>query len=62
MTAYDASILASKSNAQKLLLTHFWPEEEKRLYLEEALQTFQNVEVAEEKKKLYKNRKIIFFF
>ena len=38
MTAYDAGILASKSNAQKLLLTHFWPEEDKRLYLEEAKQ------------------------
>lgn len=52
MTAYEASILASKSNAQKLLLTHFWPEEDKRLYLEEAKQNFQNVEVAKEGKKL----------
>lgn len=52
MTAYDSSLLASKSNAQKLLLTHFWPEEDKRLYLEEAQQNFQNVEVAEEGKKL----------
>lgn len=52
MTAYDAGILASKSNAKKLLLTHFWPEEEKELYLKEALQTFSNVEVAKENKKL----------
>ena len=52
MTAYDAGILASKANAKKLLLTHFWPEEEKRLYLEEAKQNFENVEVAEEGKKL----------
>lgn len=52
MTAYDAGILASKSNSKKLLLTHFWPEEEKRLYLEEALQNFKDVEVAEEGKKL----------
>lgn len=52
MTAYDAGILASKSNSKKLLLTHFWPEEEKRLYLEEALQNFKVVEVAEEGKKL----------
>ena len=36
MTAYDASTLANKSNAKKLLLTHFWPEEDKKLYLEEA--------------------------
>ena len=52
MIAYDAGILASKSNAKKLLLTHFWPEEEKELYLKEALQTFSNVEVAKENKKL----------
>jgi ribonuclease BN (tRNA processing enzyme) len=52
MTAYDASILANKSNAQKLLLTHFWPEEEKELYLKEAKQCFNNVEIAEEGKKL----------
>lgn len=52
MTACDAGILASKSNAQKLMLTHFWPEEDKRLYLEEAQQNFRNVEVAEEGKKL----------
>ena len=56
MTAYDAGILASKSNAKKLLLTHFWPEEEKRLYLEEAKQNFENVEVAEEGKKLILRR------
>ena len=52
MTAYEAGILARKSNAQKLLLTHFWPEEDKRLYLKEAKQNFENVEVAEEGKKL----------
>ena len=56
MTAYDAGILASKSNTQKLLLTHFWPEEDKRLYLEEAKQIFENVEVAEESKKLILRR------
>ncbi len=52
MSAYDASILANDSNAQRLLLTHFWPEEDKRLYLEEAMQNFENVEVAEEGKKI----------
>ena len=56
MTAYEAGILASKSNAQKLLLTHFLPEEDKRLYLEEAKQNFENVEVAEEGKKLILRR------
>ena len=56
MTAHDAGILASKSNTQKLLLTHFWPEEDKRLYLEEAKQIFENVEVAEESKKIILRR------
>ena len=56
LTAYDASILAKKSNSKKLLLTHFWPEEDKRLYLEEAKQNFENVEVAEEGKKLILRR------
>ncbi len=52
MTAYDAGLLASRSNAKKLLLTHFWPEENKILYLDEAKQIFENVEVAEESKKI----------
>lgn len=52
MTAYDSGILASKANAKKLLLTHFWPEEDKKLYLDEAKQIFGNVEVAEEGKKM----------
>lgn len=54
--ACDAGILASKSNAKKLLLTHFWPEEDKKLYLEEAKHNFTNVEVAEEGKKLILRR------
>ena len=37
---------------KKLLLTHFWPEEDKALYLEEAQQNFKNVDIAEEGKKL----------
>ncbi len=52
MRAYDAGILAKHAGAERLLLTHFWPEEEKELYLEEAKQNFQNVEVAEEGKQL----------
>lgn len=56
MRACDAGILASKSNAKKLLLTHFWPEEDKKLYLEEAKHNFTNVEVAEEGKKLILRR------
>lgn len=52
MTAYDAGVLAKQANAEKLLLTHFWPEEDKKLYLEEAKELFNNVEVAEEAKKI----------
>lgn len=52
MTSFEAGIIANKSNTQKLLLTHFWPEEDKMLYLEEAKQNFKNVEVAIENKKL----------
>lgn len=52
ITAYDAGVLANKSNAKKLLLTHFWPEEYKKNYLAEAQKVFKNVEVAEEGKKL----------
>lgn len=57
MTAYDAGLLARSSNVKKLLLTHFWPEEEKKLYLEEAKQNFNNTEIAEEGKKLILGRK-----
>ena len=52
LTAYDAATLAYKANAGRLLLTHFWPEEDKRQYLEEAKQIFENVEVAKEGKKI----------
>lgn len=56
MKAFDAGLLAKKCNAKKLLLTHFWPEEDKNLYLEEAKSIFNNVEVAEEGKKLILKR------
>ena len=56
MRAYDAGIIANKSNVGKLLLTHFWPEEDKKLYLEEARENFENVEVAYEGKKLILRR------
>ncbi len=57
MTAYDASILAKKANAKKLLLTHFWPEEDKKLYLDEAKENFNNTFVAEEGRKIVLRRK-----
>lgn len=56
LTAYDAGVLATKANAKKLLLTHFWPEEDKKLYFNEAKQVFENVEIAEEGKKLLLRR------
>lgn len=52
MRAYDAGRLAKDSNVKELVLTHFWPEEDKKLYLEEALEVFPNSSVAEEKKKI----------
>lgn len=33
------------------VVKHFWSEEDKRLYLNEAKQNFYNVEIAEEDKK-----------
>ena len=56
MTAYDAARLALKSNSRKLLLTHFWPEYDKMLYLDEAIRVFENTEVAEEGKQLVLGR------
>lgn len=56
LRAIDAGILARESNSKKLLLTHFWPEHGKELYLEEAREVFDNVEVAEEGKKLVLRR------
>ncbi len=56
ITAYEAGILASESNAKRLLLTHFWPEEDKNLYLKEAKQNYENVEIAKEGKKIILKR------
>ena len=57
LTAYDASILAKESNSKKLLLTHFWPEEDKNSYLNEAMRNFKNVEASHENKKLVLERR-----
>ncbi len=56
MTAYDAGILASKASAKKLLLSHFWPEEDKKSYLEEEKQNYFNVAVAIEGKEIILRR------
>lgn len=52
LTSYDAGRIASNANISKLLLTHFWSEEDRNLYLEEAKEQFENTELAEEGKKL----------
>ncbi len=57
MTALDAGTLAREANANKLVLTHLWPEEDRSLYLEEAKRIFPNTEVAEEGKKLVLTKK-----
>ena len=59
MTAYAAGTLAKNANAKQLLLTHFWPDEPKSLYVEEAKETFTNVDAAEEGKRLILERKPI---
>lgn len=48
--AHEAGEIARDASVKKLLLTHFWPELDKKLYLDEALKVFQNTEVAEEGK------------
>lgn len=59
MTAKLASKLANDANVNKLLLTHFWPEEDKKLYLEEAKEDFDNVEVAIEGNKIILDNKTL---
>lgn len=54
--AWEAATIAKNANVKKLLLTHFWPEIDKEKYLEEAKDIFENVEVAEEGKKLVLRR------
>lgn len=48
--AHEAAEIARDAFVKKLLLTHFWPELDKQLYLNEALEVFKNTEVAEEGK------------
>ena len=54
--AYEAGRIAREAKVKKLLITHFWPEIDKELYLKEAKEEFENVEVAEENKKLVLRR------
>ena len=52
LTASVAGRIAKLCNCKKLLLTHFWPETDKILYLKEALREFDNVDICEEGKKV----------
>lgn len=49
-TAHQAGLLAKDSNCKELLLTHFWPLEDQDLYLNEALEVFENSRLPEEGK------------
>ena len=51
-TAHQAGLLAKDSNCKELLLTHFWPLEDQDLYLNEALEVFENSRLPEEGKEL----------
>jgi len=54
--AYEAGKIAKLANVKKLLLTHFWPEIDKELYVKEAKEYFENTEAAIEGKKLILRR------
>lgn len=46
--AFEAAIIAKESNVKKLLLTHFWPTHNKKIYLIESKKIFKNTYVAKE--------------
>ena len=49
LTALQAGEIAKEANVKKLILTHFWPEEDTKNYYKEAKQIFNNVFIAKEK-------------
>lgn len=58
MYAWEAGMLAREAKVKKLMLTHFWPELPKELYVNEAKEYFENTVAAEEGKKLVLKRKV----
>jgi len=52
LTAKQSAEIAQKANVNKLILTHFWPDEDKNKYLIEAKEIFDNVILAEEEKEI----------
>jgi len=53
LTASQAAEIAKCSGVKKLLLTHFWPNENKEKYLLEAKEIFDNVMLAEEENEIF---------
>ncbi len=49
--AYEAAEIAKKANVKELLLTHFWPVNDKEEYVSEAKSVFANTNAAVEGKK-----------
>jgi len=49
LTALQAGEISKDANVKKLILTHFWPEEDTANYLNEARQVFKNTYIAKEK-------------
>lgn len=56
LTAHTAAEIAKKAKVKKLLLTHFYPLEDKRKYLKEAQEVFKESYVAYENKKIILRR------
>lgn len=50
--AFEAAIIAKEANVKKMILTHFWPEHNKKIYLKEAKTIFKNTEIAKINKKI----------
>lgn len=48
LSAMEAATISKKARVKKLLLTHFWFEENRDNYLEEACKIFNNVELSKE--------------
>lgn len=48
--AFEAGLIARETKARELLLTHFFPEEDKKKYVDEAKEYFSNTSFAEENK------------
>ncbi|GAE88014.1 MBL fold metallo-hydrolase [Acetivibrio straminisolvens] len=47
LTARECGIVAKEAGVSKLLLTHFWPEDDVSNHLAEAKENFENVEIAQ---------------